>query len=188
MPTLLQISQLGNPILREKANKIEKIDKDIKSLVEDMMATMAEASGVGIAAPQVYRSERTFIVASKPNARYPEAPFREAFAVINPEIIATSEEIVKDWEGCLSVPQMRGLVPRHQTIKVKYLNIQGEEIEEEMSGFLARIFQHEFDHLEGIMFLDRVEDNKELISDKEYQKMMAEKLAIQQAVQDSLKK
>jgi peptide deformylase len=188
MATLLQISQLGNPVLKTIASKINKIDKDIVELVENMIATMQDASGVGIAAPQVYRSDRLFIVASKPNQKYPNAPFREPFAVINPEIIEKSEEIVNDWEGCLSVNQMRGLVPRHNKIKVKYLNILGKEIEEELEGFIARIFQHEFDHLEGIMFLDRVASTKDLMSQKEYERMMLEELLARQRIEkDSIK-
>jgi peptide deformylase len=91
-------------------------------------------------------------------------------AMINPRIIAHSSEMLKDWEGCLSVPDIRGLVPRYQTVEVEYTDCYGNLQKQELTDFIARIFQHEYDHLEGLVFLDRVENNHDLISEEEYQK------------------
>lgn len=176
MSTLLQIAQLGQPVLREKAKSVKNInDSRIQKLINDLMATCMEVNGVGIAAPQVYESVRVFIVASHPNPRYPHAPVMEPTAMINPKIVSHSSQKVKDWEGCLSIPGLRGLVPRHKLISVEYIDRKGKKIKREFADFVARIFQHELDHLEGIMFMDRMETTKDLISDKEYQKLMTSK-------------
>ncbi len=100
--------------------------EEVRALIADMLATLRDANGVGIAAPQVYESRAIFIVASRPNPRYPDAPSMEPEVVINPEIIERSSEIVKDWEGCLSIPGIRGDVPRHRQIRVRYQTIEGE--------------------------------------------------------------
>lgn len=167
--TLLQIAQLGIPLLREKSSIVEKIkSKEIQTLIDDMVATVQEVDGVGIAAPQAYQSLRVFIIASHPNPRYPKAPRIKPFAVINPVLIEKSSEKEKDWEGCLSIPGIRGLVPRYTTLKIKYFTRAGKEKQLELKGFLARIFQHEYDHLEGKVFIDRLETTKDVISEKEY--------------------
>ncbi len=160
------IAQLGQPVLKQKAQVVEDIlGEECQDLIKDMMSAVEEAGGVGIAAPQIYHSLRIFIMCSKPNARYPDAPLMAPTAIINPEIIAASEEIEKDWEGCLSVPSMRGLVPRHQTVKVKYHDAQGLQHETAFTGFIARIFQHEIDHLDGLTFIDRLESMEDLVSE-----------------------
>ena len=100
-------------------------------------------TGIGIAAPQIHHSDRIFIMCSKPNARYPDAPLMAPTAIINPEILHGSSDKVKGWEGCLSVPSMRGLVPRHTEITVRYFDQQANEQQKELTGFIARIFQHE---------------------------------------------
>lgn len=171
MPEFIPIIQLGDPVLRQKAAWVENTqDKYIQKLIDDLTVTVAQANGVGIAAPQVAASYRLFIVASRPNLRYPNAPVMEPTAMINPRIIDHSTEIVKGWEGCLSVPGIRGLVPRYQTIEVEYTDRYGNLQKQELTDFVARIFQHEYDHLEGLVFLDRVENNQDLISEEEYQK------------------
>ena len=176
MAHLLQIAQLGNPILRQEAKPITDYKSDeIQSLIDDMLATVLESQGVGLAAPQVYASYRLFIMASHPNSRYPYAPYMEPFALINPEINKHSEETEKDWEGCLSVPGIRGLVPRYKKIQVRYITRDGLPTEKEFSDFLARIFQHEYDHINGIAFIDRVENSKDLISEKEFQRLLQKK-------------
>jgi peptide deformylase len=139
-----------------------------------MMATVAEAQGVGLAAPQVYQSKRIFIIAWQPNARYPDAPQMQPTAMLNPEIVSLSDKIEKDWEGCLSIPGIRGLVPRHHSLKLKYLTRDGRQVTEEFTGFIACIIQHEIDHLEGIFFLDRMENNREIVSEKEYLRIIRE--------------
>ncbi len=95
--------------------------------------------------------------------------------VINPEIVERSAELVKGWEGCLSIPGIRGLVPRHRWIQVRYQTLQGEIVEREFVDFVARIFQHEHDHLEGIVFLDRLDSNRDIVTEKEYQKRLVER-------------
>jgi peptide deformylase len=173
MALLRQIAQLGHPVLRAPvAPVIFPASDSMRSLVADMLETMRDANGVGIAAPQVFESVAIFIVASRPNPRYPNAPVMEPEVVINPEIIERSPEIVKDWEGCLSIPGLRGEVPRHRHIVARYQTIGEEVVERSFSDFVARIFQHEDDHLRGIVFLDRLESSRDVITEKEFQKRM----------------
>lgn len=172
MSKSLSIVKLGNPILRQSSSIVTDVkDEDITKLIDDLMKTLVETNGVGIAAPQVAANYRLFIVASRPNPRYPNAPFMEPIVMINPKIIEHSTETVKGWEGCLSVPGIRGLVPRYQFITVEYTDVNGDLKNVKLEDFVARIFQHEHDHLDGIVFLDRVESTKELISEEEYQKI-----------------
>jgi len=174
MPIIRQIAQLGQPVLREPARRIaDPLDPAIQSLIEDLLVTVADANGVGIAAPQVYQSVALFVVAARPNPRYPHAPAMEPTAMINPEIISASEEMEKGWEGCLSIPGIRGLVPRHRRIAVRYLSRDGILREEEYEGFIARVFQHEFDHINGVVFIDRVESTFEIVSEKEYLRLVS---------------
>lgn len=169
MPILRQIAQLGQPVLRGVARKIaDPTDPAVQALVDDLLVTVADADGVGIAAPQVFEPCALFIVASRPNPRYPHAPEMTPTVMINPEIIWKSDETEKSWEGCLSIPGLRGLVPRHRRIGVRYLTLSGEQREEEYDGFIARVFQHEFDHLQGMVFIDRVESSREMVTEKEY--------------------
>jgi len=174
MPVLRQIAELGQPVLRAPARAVENPgDPVLQRLIDDMLATAAEAEGVGIAAPQVFESLRVCIVASRPNSRYPHAPVMEPTAVINPEILWVSDETIKDWEGCLSLPGLRGLVPRHRRICVRYLDRLGEQREEEHADFIARIFQHEIDHLNGTVFVDRLEDTRDLVTEREFRRILA---------------
>ncbi len=169
MSILRQIAQLGHPVLRQEALTVpDPTHPLVQSLIDDMLATVAEVNGVGIAAPQVYEPLRIFIVASRPNVRYPHAPAMEPMAMLNPELIWSSDETEKDWEGCLSIPGIRGFVPRRKKVGIKYLTRSGILREEEFSDFLARIFQHEFDHLNATVFLDRIESNRDIVSEKEY--------------------
>ena len=157
MTEMLEIVQLGNPILRLQAQPIENVtDKSIQKLINSLIGTAKAANGVGIAAPQVAQSYRLFVVASRPNPRYPHAPLMEPTAMLNPKIVAHSTEIIKDWEGCLSVPGLRGLVPRYQEIEVEYTDLKGNLKQQKLTDFIARIFQHELDHLDGKVFLDRL--------------------------------
>ena len=177
MSEKLSIIQLGNPILRQKAEFVKQVKSDnIQKLIDDLLTTVSDANGVGIAAPQVAVGYRVFIVASRPNLRYPNAPLMEPTAMINPKIVAHSDEIVKDWEGCLSVPGIRGLVPRYRKIEVEYIDRNGNLINQHLTDFVARIFQHEYDHFEGLVFLDRVESSFEIVTEQEYQNLIFEKL------------
>ena len=173
MPKLLQIAQLGHPVIRKKATVVEDpAGKEIQALIDDLILTVKDADGVGIAAPQVYESKRLFILASHPNPRYPKAPKMKPMAVINPKVISHSAKTIKDWEGCLSIPGIRAQVPRWQEVSVEFTDRKGKRQKRRFQGFVARIFQHETDHLEGIVFLDRVETNKDIITEKEYQKIV----------------
>ncbi len=174
MAKVLEIEELGNPILRENAKRVDNIgDEYIQTLIDDLIETVRAVNGVGIAAPQVNESYQIFIVASSPNPRYPDAPKMEPIAVINPKIISRSDEMVDGWEGCLSIPGIRGLVSRHKSIAVEYTDRDGHEKTEELSDFIARIFQHEYDHLHGILFLDRLENLSDMITEKEYIKLLS---------------
>lgn len=173
MSNIRQISEIGSAILRQRAVEIARISEpELDSSIEDLIATAVAANGVGIAAPQVGLSLRLFIVASRPSPRYPHAPTMEPTPMINPCILDRSTELVSGWEGCLSVPGTRGLVPRHETVEVEYFNKYGERIQQELTGFVARIFQHELDHLDGILFPDRVLAATDLMTETEYLKIM----------------
>lgn len=175
MSKILQISEIGSPILRHRSDAIANItDPQLDELIVDLIATADAANGVGIAAPQVASSMRLFIVASRPSPRYPHAPTMEPTAMINPEIVDRSGELVAGWEGCLSVPGTRGLVLRDRAIEVKYFNKYGELVQQELTDFVARIFQHELDHLDGILFPDRVPNPTDLITEAEYLKIAFE--------------
>jgi peptide deformylase len=172
-PMVLEIAELGNPVLRKRASDVTDIrDPEIQSFIDDLMATGLNANGVGIAAPQVSVPKRIFILSSRPNIRYPDAPEMEPTAVINPEIISYSDETVKDWEGCLSIPGIRGLIPRHKSVYVRFVSRDGTNVEREFSDFIARVFQHEFDHLNGVLFPDRLESNTDIITEREYIKLL----------------
>ena len=169
MSEVLQIAQLGNPVLRQVAEAIDSIDAaEVQMLIDRLMTTLVQSNGVGIAAPQVGESYQLLIVASRPNPRYPNAPLMEPTVMLNPRLVSHSEEQVKDWEGCLSVPGIRGFVPRHREIEIEYFDRQGALQHQVFSDFVARIFQHEFDHLEGKVFLDRLESTQDIITDQEY--------------------
>ncbi|MFW6358475.1 MAG: peptide deformylase [Chroococcales cyanobacterium] len=169
MAELPEIALLGNPILRQAARLVENV-AEVDSLIDTLMAKVVESQGVGIAAPQISQSLRLIIVASYPNARYPHAPKMPPTVMINPDIVSHSQNMVKGWEGCLSVPGIRGIVPRYSRIEVTYLNREGQFQQQSFTDFVARIIQHELDHLNGITFLDRVETSQNLVTEPEYQR------------------
>lgn len=170
MAEKLAVIQLGHPLLRQRATAIVDSQSDrIQTLIDDLILTVQQANGVGIAAPQTARSERLFIVASRPNPRYPTAPEMAPTAMINPTIVNHSTDMEKGWEGCLSVPGIRGLVPRYTAIQVEYTGRDGCLYQQELTHFVARIFQHELDHLNGLVFLDRVECPGDLMTEPDYQ-------------------
>ena len=172
MPILMQIAQLGQPVLRGTIEHVsDPCTPSVQTLIDDMLATVLDANGVGLAAPQVYEPISLFILASRPNQRYPDAPVMEPLAIINPEILWKSDEKAQGWEGCLSIPGLRGLVPRHQRIGVRYQTRDNMMWEVEYTDFLARVFQHEYDHVQGIVFIDRVESTLDLMTEQEYLRM-----------------
>ncbi|HEY8219060.1 MAG TPA: peptide deformylase [Methylobacter sp.] len=173
MTRVCGIAQLGNQVLRLQAEAVVDVhDVEILRIIEAMQSTLATTSGVGIAAPQISESKQIVIIASRPTPRYPSAPLMEPTVMINPYFQVLLETQEKDWEGCLSIPGIRALVPRYQEIMIHYTDQQGDLVKSKLSGFVARIFQHEFDHLIGKTYLDRVESNADIFSESEYLKLM----------------
>lgn len=166
----LTIIQLGNPALRVRSQPVTPVnDPPVQQLIDDLLAQTQASNGVGLAAPQIGIHQRIVIVASRPNPRYPDAPLMTPMAMVNPQILAHSEEQVSGWEGCLSVPGIRGWVPRYREIEVAYEDRQGQPQQQIFTDFVARIIQHELDHLEGKVFLDRVPSTLDLMTEQEYQ-------------------
>ncbi len=163
-----EIRKIGDPVLRRKARKVEKISKETQKLLDDMLETMRARNGVGLAAPQVGVLQRALVVEIEANEKI--AGSGVTYALINPEIVRRSQESWTDQEGCLSIPGWRGEVERPWSVVVKALDRQGKRIRLEAEGWVARVLQHEIDHLEGVLFIDkliapdrlwRVEEGKE---------------------------
>ena len=155
--TLRKIVTLPDPVLKRKARAVNKFDKDLQNLLEDMVETMREAPGVGLAAPQIGLSDRIIVVEyyqHEEDEENEEAP-KKVWAMINPEIVKSSEETLMGVEGCLSIPGLLGEVERHAAVQVKGLNKHGKPMKVKAEGWLARIFQHEIDHLNGVLFTER---------------------------------
>ncbi|MDQ7091165.1 MAG: peptide deformylase [Methylococcales bacterium] len=165
------IVQLGASVLRAKAKNITQFERpELKTLVDHLLCTLESSEGVGIAAPQINQSYCILIMSSKPTARYPNAPVMEPTIMINPSFKVRDDTQQKDWEGCLSIPGIRALVPRYQHILVRYQTMKAEYQELALNDFVARIFQHEYDHLQGLVYLDRVNNNQDIISETEFYK------------------
>ncbi|HSG45303.1 MAG TPA: peptide deformylase [Anaerolineales bacterium] len=158
--TLRKIVTLPDPVLRRKAREIKRFDKELHTLIDDMVETMREAPGVGLAAPQIGLSERLLVVEyyerepEEDEEENGEEPPKKVWAIINPEIAKASNEKVMGVEGCLSIPGLVGEVERHEEVLVKGLNKHGKPTKIKAKGWLARIFQHEIDHLNGVLFPD----------------------------------
>ena len=154
---LRKIVTLPDAVLRRKARTVTKFDKDLHTLIDDMVETMREAPGVGLAAPQIGFSERIIVIEyfeREEDEENEDAP-KKVWTVLNPEIVKSSEETLLGVEGCLSIPGLVGEVERHASIQVKGLNKHGKPMKIKAEGWLARIFQHEIDHLNGVLFPDR---------------------------------
>lgn len=151
---LREIRLLGDSVLRKKAHKVSRVTDKVRSLVEDMADTMRESNGVGLAAPQVGVLQRVIVVETPEEEDEPGSG--QFYAIINPEIVRASEERADGIEGCLSIPGYVGEVTRHEAITIKGRNLQGRKIRVKAQGFLARVFQHEIDHLEGVLFIDQL--------------------------------
>lgn len=143
---ILQVRKIGDPVLRTKSNKIKKVDKNINNLIDNMFETMYAEDGVGLAAPQVGILKRVAVVDTREENKV---------VLINPEIIEKNGQSIME-EGCLSIPERAGEVVRSEQIRVRTLTKEGKEIEFEASGFEARAIQHEIDHLDGILFVDKI--------------------------------
>lgn len=150
------VAQIGDPILKQTANAVTEFNQQLETLVEQMLQTLRFEKGVGIAAPQLSVPLAAFIIASNPNDRYPNAPAMEPLLVINPKIEAVSGTLEISNEGCLSIPRRKLRVMRHTWIEASYQDLQGNWHREKFEGFISNIFQHEYDHLQGITLMERV--------------------------------
>jgi len=153
---LREVIRLPHPTLRRKAHKVVDFNKDLQQLIEDMIETMRDEPGVGLAAPQVNISQRLIVVEYPEDDSIPDAKAK-VFVLANPDLSQVSDEKEKEIEGCLSVPNLFGEVERSQSVTVCGKNRRGQDVVIQASGWLARIFQHEIDHLDGILFVDRAE-------------------------------
>jgi peptide deformylase len=154
--SILKVARMGHPVLRQRARLIEKPElkaASLQKLIDDMIDTMHEYSGIGLAAPQVHESLRLFVAHLDPEGRGEGDPT----AIINPQISIVGDKTVEGWEGCLSIPDIRGMVPRAFHISVAALDRHGKRIEFETKDFPARVIQHETDHLDGVLFFDRMQ-------------------------------
>jgi len=158
--TAREILTLPDSLLRLKARKVLAVDDEVRRLIDDMIETMRIAPGVGLAAPQVGDSRRVIVVEYAEPPEQEGEPTRPAklYALVNPEIVRHSQDLVTGAEGCLSVPGLIGQVERYEAVAVKGLNRQGQPVRIKATGWLARIFQHEIDHLEGTLFIDRASE------------------------------
>jgi peptide deformylase len=166
--SILKVARMGHPVLRAKARALERAEirsAAIQKLIDDMLDTMREYHGVGLAAPQVHEGVRLFVAAL--GADDDEADV-EPIALVNPEITLVGAEVEEDWEGCLSIPDIRGRVPRAHEIRVRAYDRKGERMEVRAHGFSARVIQHETDHLDGVLFLDRMKSFETLTFLDEY--------------------
>jgi peptide deformylase len=159
--SILKVARMGHPVLRRRTRALDKSDLKnplLQKFFDDMIDTMYEYHGVGLAGPQVHEGLRVFV------AMLDEEPDEksEAMVVINPEIVPNDPTIEEGWEGCLSIPEIRGRVPRYTDITVKALDRQGKNVELRLKGFPARVAQHETDHLDGVLFLDRMKSMQTL--------------------------
>ena len=165
--SILKVARMGHPVLRERAQPIDasKVkDPLLQKLIDDMIETMHEYHGVGLAAPQVHEGLRLFVALldEEPDSK------TQATAIINPQIIPNASETREGWEGCLSIPDIRGVVPRFTDITVAALDRSGKKIEFRLKDFPARIVQHETDHLDGVLFFDRMTSMQSLTYLEEY--------------------
>ncbi len=154
---LLEVVTLPNPVLRQHAHKLKEVTSETKRFIDDMIETMRDEPGVGLAAPQVGVSQRVIVVEYAEGSEYEDAPPKQPklYSVVNPEITRHSRETVLGNEGCLSIPGYIGEVERYTAVTVKGLNRQGKPIKIKAKDWLARIFQHEIDHLDGVLYIDR---------------------------------
>lgn len=170
--SILKVAHMGHPVLRQPARPLEPsevVGTSIQQLIDDMFDTMHEYQGIGLAAPQVHQGIRLFVAGvDDPDAGVPPV------VMVNPEIEPLGSSTEEDWEGCLSIPDIRGRVPRRVEIRVRSLDRHGRPQSMTASGFAARVIQHETDHLDGVLFLDRMTSFESLTFLPEYEKYFAE--------------
>ncbi len=170
---LFKIARMGNPVLRRAAAKVDHPTALwVRRLVDDMIETMEDANGTGLAAPQIHQPWRivVFFVSGERLSGLPNDVAQDLTVLINPEVELLGNERAFGWEGCLSVPGLRGVVPRHLRIRYRATGMEGELIEQEVEGFHARVVQHECDHLDGILYPQRLVDQRHLFFVEELQR------------------
>jgi peptide deformylase len=149
--TILKIARMGHPVLLQQAAPVDDVAA-VQALIRDMHDTLIDSGGIGLAAPQVHESQRVILVSVPEHRREGEEPSLQITALINPELEPIGEEKVTGWEGCLSIPGLRGAVPRWSAVRFRALSATGEPLEGEARGMMARVLQHEVDHLDGILY------------------------------------
>ncbi len=170
---VLKVARLGHPVLRQVASPVppEEIrSPDVQRLIDDMIETMREYDGAGLAATQVHTPRRIAVIEVQANPRYPQAPHIPLMVLVNPVVAPLTEEMEEDWEGCLSVPDLRGKVPRYTAVRLDCHDRDAQRLSLVAKDFLARVIQHETDHLDGIVYLDRMRDLSTLTHIAEWQK------------------
>jgi len=170
---ILKVARLGHPVLRKIADPVSPeaiTSPEIQQLIDDMFETMAEYDGAGLAAPQVHVSRRVVIYGVEHNPRYPDAESVPLTVLVNPRITPLTEEMDEDWEGCLSLPGLRGLVPRVTRVRVEAYGRDGSRLRFDTEGFHARVVQHECDHLDATVYVDRMRSMASLTFVEEFQR------------------
>src|SRR3954462_15118667 len=167
--SILKVARMGHPVLRAKAKALSVGDIKhavVQQLIDDMIDTMDEYHGVGLAAPQVHEGVRLFVASIDADDDQEEPS--DPIAIVNPEITVVGSDVVEDWEGCLSIPDIRGQVPRAREIKVRGFSREGQKLDLTLRDFPARVAQHEADHLDGVLFFDRMKSFDSLTFLDEY--------------------
>ncbi|HLH78371.1 MAG TPA: peptide deformylase [Candidatus Binataceae bacterium] len=179
---ILKVARLGHPIVRTRAREVtheEIAGAEFQALVDSMIETMREYNGVGLAATQIHLSLQLAVLEVNGNPRYPEAEAVPLTVLVNPRLTILDDSRIVGWEGCLSIPDLRGAVPRYKRVRVQALGRRGEELDFEASDFHARVIQHETDHLRGEVYLDRLPDMHSLSHLAEFQRFVVDARARQ---------
>lgn len=169
--SILKVARLGHPVLRTKAKAVDPKDitsAPIQKLIDDMVETMQEYHGIGLAGPQVHESVRIFVAGLEKEDRRTGQIEIVPLPIVNPEVTPVGRDLVEDWEGCLSIPDIRGRVPRNRRVRVRGFDRDGQPIDIELDEFSARVVQHENDHLNGVLFFDRMKSFESLAFLEEY--------------------
>jgi peptide deformylase len=162
---ILKVARLGHPVLRERARPVSPDalrSAEVQRLIDDMIETMHEYDGAGLAANQVHVAQQIAVIEVQKNPRYPDAPEIPLTVVVNPIVTPVSDDKEDGWEGCLSVPDLRGVVSRYTAVRLECLDRQGQPVDVVAKDFFARVIQHETDHLNGIVYVDRITDMRTL--------------------------
>ncbi len=168
-----KVARLGTPVLRRIAAEVPPAEigsPRIQTLIDDLIETMREYDGAGLAAPQIHESVQIVVFEVAGNPRYPDAAPIPLTVLINPQVSPNTDEMEEDWEGCLSLPDLRGRVPRYTSVRVRALDRRGAPLAIETEGFHARVIQHECDHLRGIVYPDRMTSMQSLTFVREHQR------------------